>query len=45
MQNLKFNALKKLKPHHVGDEFKNNGQGAATPVWCAISEELTGAYL
>ena len=35
-----LNALKKLKPHHVGDEFKNNGQGAATPVWCAISEEL-----
>lgn len=34
------NAFKKSRPHHVGDEFKNNRQGAATPVWCALSEEL-----
>lgn len=37
-----LNVLKKFKPHHVGDEFKNNRQGAATPVWCAISDELNG---
>jgi NAD(P)-dependent dehydrogenase (short-subunit alcohol dehydrogenase family) len=35
-----LNTLKKSKAHHVGDEFKNNRQGAATPVWCAISDEL-----
>ena len=37
-----INAYKRLKPHHVGDEFKNNQQGAATPVWCAVGEELEG---
>ncbi|MEC0170532.1 hypothetical protein [Paenibacillus graminis] len=37
-----LNLFKQLKPHHVGDEFKTNQQGAATPVWCAISEELAG---
>jgi len=37
-----INVLKKSKPHHVGDEFKNNQQGAATPVWCALSDELVG---
>lgn len=35
-----LNLLKKPKPHHVGDEFKNTRQGAATPVWCAVSSEL-----
>lgn len=37
-----INILKQFKPHHVGDEFKNNRQGAATPVWCAVSDELIG---
>ncbi len=35
-----INILKQFKPHHVGDELKNNQQGAATPVWCAVSHEL-----
>jgi NAD(P)-dependent dehydrogenase (short-subunit alcohol dehydrogenase family) len=35
-----INLLKRLKTHHVGDEFKTTQQGAATPVWCAISDEL-----
>lgn len=35
-----INVLKQFKPHHIGDEFKSNQQGAATPVWCAISDEL-----
>ncbi|MDR1997537.1 MAG: SDR family NAD(P)-dependent oxidoreductase [Candidatus Margulisbacteria bacterium] len=30
------------RPHHSGDELKNIRQGAATPVWCALSEELNG---
>lgn len=37
-----INLIKQRKPHHVGDEFKSNEQGAATPVWCAIGEELEG---
>lgn len=37
-----INFIKGFKPHHVGDEFKNNRQGAATPVWCAVSNELNG---
>lgn len=37
-----INLLKKRKPHHIGDEFKSNEQGAATPLWCAISHELDG---
>lgn len=37
-----LNLFKQLKPHHVGDEFKTNQQGAATPVWCALSGELAG---
>ncbi|EGW40606.1 SDR family NAD(P)-dependent oxidoreductase [Desulfosporosinus sp. OT] len=38
--NSLINTLKKFKPHHVGDEFKSMEQGAATPLWCAISDEL-----
>lgn len=38
--NSLINTIKKFKPHHVGDEFKTIEQGAATPVWCAISDEL-----
>jgi NAD(P)-dependent dehydrogenase (short-subunit alcohol dehydrogenase family) len=37
-----INAFKQLKPHHIGDEFKTIEQGAATPVWCAVSDELDG---
>jgi hypothetical protein len=37
-----LNLLKKTKPHNIGDEFKNSRQGAATPVWCAVSEEVDG---
>lgn len=37
-----LNLLKKTKPHSVGDEFKNSRQGAATPVWCAVSEDVNG---
>jgi NAD(P)-dependent dehydrogenase (short-subunit alcohol dehydrogenase family) len=37
-----INAIKRLRPHHVGDEFKTIPQGAATSVWCAVSDELDG---
>ncbi|MFT4147091.1 MAG: SDR family NAD(P)-dependent oxidoreductase [Mobilitalea sp.] len=36
-----LNLLKRIKPHHIGDEFKNTRQGAATPIWCAVSNDLT----
>lgn len=37
-----INTAEKLNIQHIGDEFKTVKQGAATPIWCAVSPELNG---